>query len=349
MNIFLDESNCKSALLPFTLTRHSSEIRVGILTIAQKWKHLTGATIHTYAHNLPQDTITIPANVIPNSHNVNSILSAAANQLLPLVDDHVFFINHPWHIYQYNARAIQHDFELITRHRTSQSLTQGNFCDNPQQLFIEEGAVIHHTIFNTADGPVYIGKHAVIMEGSLIRGPFALGDSALVKMGSVIYGGTSIGPHCIVGGEIKNSVLFGYSNKAHHGYLGDSVIGAWCNLGAGTSNSNVKNTGSNVTYQLQQNAGHAVSAQKGGLLMGDYSRSAINTSFNTGAVVGVCCNIFGDVSSKKYFDNFSWGNEYYRLAEALTHIAHWKKMKGQQLTNEEQTVLENIYNNKKNN
>ena len=344
MNIYLDDSNCKEALQPFSLTRHVAQIRVGILTIARKWQLLTDATIHLHSDSLPEGTITVPANLLPNSQNVNTILGAfqIKNTVQQAIEG-VISINYPWHIYQNNASAIKDDFDLITKDRTSEILTEGNFCNNPQQLFIEEGAAIHHTIFNTTDGPIYIGKNALVMEGSLIRGPFALGESSTIKMGTTIYGGTSIGPHCVVGGEIKNSVIFGYSNKAHHGYLGDSVIGAWCNLGAGTSNSNVKNTASIVTYQLQRSAEPIATTQKGGLLMGDYSRSAINTSFNTGAVVGVCCNIFGEISSKKYFNNFSWGHDQYKLAEAMAHIAHWKKMKNELLSTEEQTILANIY------
>ena len=181
------------------------------------------------------------------------------------------------------------------------------------------------------------------MEGSMIRGPFAILENSVVKMGSKIYGATTIGPNCVVGGEIKNSVIFENSNKAHDGYLGDSVIGAWCNLGAGTSNSNVKNTGGEVKYQIQNNATPISCGIKGGLIMGDYSRCAINTSFNTGTVIGVCCNIFGSNYPDKYVDHFSWGGERYIFEKALKDIDNWKKMKNQSLTDSEIHTLKQIF------
>jgi UDP-N-acetylglucosamine diphosphorylase/glucosamine-1-phosphate N-acetyltransferase len=199
-------------------------------------------------------------------------------------------------------------------------------------------------MLNASTGPIYIGKNAEVMEGCMIRGPFSLGEGSVLKMGSKVYGATSIGPHCIVGGEVKNSVLFGYSNKAHDGYLGDSVIGEWCNLGAGTSNSNLKNNAGEVkiwTPRGQVNAGH-----KCGLLMGDYSRSMINTSFNTGTVVGVCCNVFGSGLTPKYLPSFSWGNDgidRYEFQRALTDIESWKKLKGKKISKKEKSILKHIF------
>ena len=184
------------------------------------------------------------------------------------------------------------------------------------------------------------------MEGCKIRGPFALGEKSVLKMGSKVYGATSVGPYCIVGGEIKNSVLFGFSNKAHDGYLGDSVIGEWCNLGAGTSNSNLKNNAGKIriwTPKGEINAGF-----KCGVLMGDYSRSSINTSFNTGTVVGACCNVFGGNLTPAYLPSFSWGNdgfERYEFDKALRDIENWKKLKGQEITENEKTILKYIFEN----
>src|SRR5204863_3570859 len=163
-----------------------------------------------------------------------------------------------------------------------------------------KGAKVEHSMLNASNGPIYVGKNAEVMEGCMIRGPFALGQNAVLKMGSKVYGATSIGPSCAVAGEIKNSVLFGYSNKAHDGYLGDSVIGEWCNLGAGTSNSNLKNTAGIVKVWVDSKDDYLPVGVKCGLLMGDYSRSAINTSFNTGTVVGVCCNVFCERFPSKY-------------------------------------------------
>ena len=185
------------------------------------------------------------------------------------------------------------------------------------------------------------------MEGALIRGPFALCEGAVVKMGSKIYGATTMGPYCVVGGEIKNSILFGYSNKAHEGYLGDSIIGEWCNLGAGTSNSNLKNSAGDVKIWNQATGKWGNAGTKCGLLMGDYSRSAINTSFNTGAVVGVSANVFGEGLTPAFIPGFSWGFKpavKYEFDKAIRDIENWKKLKGKLLTEEERTQLRNIFN-----
>ena len=182
------------------------------------------------------------------------------------------------------------------------------------------------------------------MEGTQIRGPFAAGEGAVVKMGAKIYGATTLGPFSVAGGEIKNSMLFGFSNKAHDGYLGDSVIGEWCNLGAGTSNSNVKNTGGQVTYYQYSNAPGKQAGSKAGLLMGDYSRCAINTAFNTGTVVGVCCNIFGERPAR-FVPDFSWGTDRYIFEKVLQDIANWKKMKGRDVLPAEIEMLKQLYSN----
>jgi UDP-N-acetylglucosamine diphosphorylase/glucosamine-1-phosphate N-acetyltransferase len=241
-----------------------------------------------------------------------------------------------------NAQAITADFEWLTRDRVSAPIPEGTRTIAPENIFVEPGAEIMMATLNASTGCIYIGKNAQIMEGAHIMGPFAAGEGAAVKMGATIYGGTSIGPHCVVGGEIKNSLLMGYSNKAHEGYLGDSVIGEWCNLGAGTSNSNVKNTGGEIWYHTEANIPPVAAGTKAGLLMGDYSRAAINTSFNTGTIVGVCCNIFGEMPAK-LVNHFSWGNKRYIFEKAVIDISNWKKMKGQVLTASEQTLLEQLY------
>jgi UDP-N-acetylglucosamine diphosphorylase/glucosamine-1-phosphate N-acetyltransferase len=262
---------------------------------------------------------------------------------------------YPWQIFQFNDQAIRDDFDLLTRGRQSAPIPPSVQTISPESIFIEEGATLSHSILNAAAGPIYIGRNATIMEGSLIRGPFALCEGAVVKMGTRIYGATTIGPYSTAGGEIKNSVLFGYSNKGHDGYLGDSVIGQWCNLGAGTSNSNLKNNAGEVkvwspvitSSQPTGTAGQFISAGlKCGLLMGDYSRAAINTSFNTGTVVGVCCNVFGVGLMPKYIPDFSWGVEYgpkYVFGKALQDIANWKKLKNQSLTDAEIQTLKHIF------
>ncbi|RYD74938.1 MAG: glucose-1-phosphate thymidylyltransferase, partial [Sphingobacteriales bacterium] len=250
MNIFLDDSACRQSLHPFTLTRHAADIRVGILTIKEKWAQLTSANILIKAD---EDCIVVNAAIVPTKVNYELILEASKNKTLLQETDAVKILHHPWQIFQYNEWALRHDFDLLTTGRQSQPISSTNKTIATENIFLEEGAKVEHAILNAATGPIYIGKNAEIMEGCLIRGPFSMGEKAVLKMGSKIYGATTIGPHCVGGGEIKNSVLFAHSNKAHDGYLGDSVIGEWCNLGAGTSNSNVKNTGGNVKYVTDSN------------------------------------------------------------------------------------------------
>lgn len=253
-------------------------------------------------------------------------------------------IQFPWNIFQYNDWAIRKDFEMITSGRRSQAISSTNQVISPENIFIEVGATVECSIINASTGPVYIGKNAVVMEGCIIRGPLALCEGAVLKMGAKVYGAVTAGPYCSAGGEIKNSVLFGYSNKAHDGYLGDSVIGEWCNLGAGTTNSNVKNTAGEVKMWNNAKKDFTGVGVKAGLIMGDYSRAAINTAFNTGTVVGVCCNIFSEGFPSKLVNNFTWGNEKYELVKALKDIDNWKKLKGRSITEEEKNILQQLYN-----
>ena len=244
-----------------------------------------------------------------------------------------------------NAATIVRDVAIKQINKATLELNSSSQIIHPCNIFVEEGAILENCILNASEGPIYIAKNCKIMDGAILRGPIFIDEGSIVKMGATIYGGTSIGKNCVVGGEIKNSVINNFSNKAHHGYLGDSIIGKWCNLGAGTSTSNVKNNGSDVMLQLanaELNAGN-----KFGLLMGDYSRSAINTSFNTGTVVGTCCNIFTEGLTPKYIPNFSWGckGERYELPKAFTDIENWKIMKGETLSKEERELLKNLYSN----
>ncbi len=348
MNLFLNENECKADLLPFSATRHVSDIRIGILTIREKWKLLLGENVVFLSTPTEcNDVFSIPANVIPTWDNYLSIIEFSKSSKQIPENDTNCFIHFPWEIFQLNDFALRKDFELLTNNRSTAKIHSSNYVVNEKNIFIEEGAEVHNCSLNASLGPIYIGKNAVVMEGSMIRGPFSLGEKSLVKMGAKIYGATTIGPHCVVGGEIKNSVLFEYSNKAHDGYLGDSVVGAWCNLGAGTSNSNVKNTGEEVSFQIDKDKKAVNIGNKGGLLMGDYSRSAINTSFNTGTVVGACCNIFSQGFSEKYVPHFSWGQEQYKLDKAFRDIDNWKKMKNETITVQEKELLTKIYSTNK--
>ena len=339
--IILTEEGIRENLFPFTHTRHTADIRIGILTIREKWEMLTGDKVSTDGN---EQGIVVPANLIPTPENFEEILHSVRNNICVTESHSVKFINHPQHIFQLNDYALRQDFLIVTKGKTSEKIDETNKVINPENIFIEPGAKVSHSILNALAGPVYIGRNAEIMEGNMIRGGFSLGENSVLKMGSKIYGATTIGTNCVAGGEIKNSVLFGNSNKAHDGYLGDSVLGEWCNLGAGTSNSNVKNTGGEVYIKTGENTKAEKAGNKAGLLMGDYSRCAINTTFNTGSTVGVCCNIFGGDTPVKYTENFTWGNERYIFEKALEHIGNWKKMKNKIITEEETETLKKIYN-----
>lgn len=335
MNL-VDTPFVEEQLFPFTLTRAIADIRVGILTIRDKWLLTTGSGGFQ----------NIPSNLLPSSEIIRCLHSGN-----PVSEETgAIFINHPWHIFQYNDLAIRLDFALLTTGRVSESISKTNQVICAENIFLEEGAQAEYCTLNAATGPIYIGKNAEIMEGSVIRGPFALCEGGIVKMGTMIYGATTIGPFSVAGGEIKNSVIFGYSNKGHHGYLGDSVVGEWCNLGAGTSNSNVKNNAGEVKIHNPITGSTIGVGNKCGLLMGDYSRSAINTSFNTGTVTGVCCNIFSDGLTQSYIPSFTWCGKdpaRYEFGKALRDIENWKKLKKHSLTNEEINKLKHIFDNHK--
>jgi UDP-N-acetylglucosamine diphosphorylase / glucose-1-phosphate thymidylyltransferase / UDP-N-acetylgalactosamine diphosphorylase / glucosamine-1-phosphate N-acetyltransferase / galactosamine-1-phosphate N-acetyltransferase len=319
---------------PFSLTRSLADFRCGILTIREKWNYYLKDNLSFPAG------ISLPANIIPNEELVQSICDLKAGfawgktaMLLQLPD-----------ILHYNLSEIKKDFDLITKGRLTAAISSTNKLTG-SAIFLEPGAVVEHSYLNASEGPIYIGKDTLVMEGSMIRGPFALGEKSVVKMGAKIYGATSIGPACVIGGEIKNSVIFGFSNKAHDGYLGDSIIGEWCNLGAGSTNSNMKNSGGSVKLwnPIKKTAINA--GLKCGLMMGDYSRSAINTSFNTGTVVGPASHVFGNGATPSYLPSFSWGyeQEVYDFERAIQHISKWKKLKGHVLNNEEIKQLKNIF------
>jgi len=325
MNIFLDDSLIGNQLWPFTNTRHVANIRIGMLTILEKWKYLMpNAQIFLEIGEMSADILFVPAHWIPSEKNINQIIEFAQDKSLhKIAPSGINKLEFPWHIFQLSDEESRNDFPLLVKHK-KQTTETFNIKAYGQDIFIEEGATLFDCSINATSGPVFIGKNARILEGALIRGPFFLGENAVVKMGAKIYGATCVGEGSIVGGEIKNSVFFNNSNKAHDGYIGDSVIGAWCNLGAGTSNSNVKNTFGNVYFPIPNQSSESAGI-KAGLLMGDYSKAAINTSFYTGTVVGTCCHIFGNEIPKTYLPDFSWGNnEQYELNKALSHINQWR-------------------------
>ena len=343
MNIYLDDTHVKENLIPFSLTRHVADINIGIFSIREKWEKLTEgiATIS----NSPENAVVINAALIPTVDNFQTIIDKSKSGVSIAEDDSIKIIKYPWHIFQLNDWALRMDFKLISKENHSHRIPETVQVIHAEDVFISEDVHLSHCILNASTGPIYIAKGAQIMEGAMIRGPFSLGENAVVKMGAKIYGSTSIGKQSVVGGEIKNAVIFEYSNKAHDGYLGDSVIGSWCNLGAGTTNSNVKNNFSSVKMQLSPQLKNIEAGNKAGLIMGDYSKSAINTSFNTGTVVGVSCNIFGNEMPPKFVPNFTWGNEMYSIDKAIADIQKWKQSKQQEITNQEIEILKNIHQN----
>ncbi len=346
MLIYLDDHHCKQGLKPFSSTRHVSDIRVGILTIEEKWAQLLqldSVGQLSFSDSISEEVIKVPANVIPTKNNYKSILALAKNGNVIEESDEIKILNYPWDIFQKNEWALNHDFEILTHGRTSQPIHASNAIQNEKNIFIEKGAIVNHCMLNANNGPIYIGKNAHIMEGVFIRGPFSLGEESVIKMGATIYGATSIGPFCVAGGEIKNSIMMQYSNKAHYGYLGDSVLGAWCNLGAGTTNSNLKNSAGEVSYKIDQSSSSIKVGNKAGLIMGDYSRAAINTSFNTGTIVGVSCNIFERGFPPVNIPDFTWGNEKYDFSKALRDIENWMKLKNKTLSMDQIDKLKNLY------
>lgn len=253
----------------------------------------------------------------------------------------------PWEIMQMNDATIRSDYKLVTANRKSAAIPSSVNTIGDHQIFIEEGAQLQFCTLNASTGPIYIGQKAEIMEGSSIRGPFAIGYNSVIKMNSRIYGGTSLGPYCMGGGEIKNAVMMGYSNKAHDGYLGDAVIGEWCNLGAGSTNSNLKNSAGTIKIFSMGLNDYVSVGQKCGVIMGDYSRVAINSSLNTGSMIGVSCNVFGEGLLHNNIPHFSFGvkGKQYELASAINDINNWKGLKGMELSSTEINILQHIFTN----
>ncbi len=335
MTIYLDDITEKELMFPFGSVNSLANIRMGMLTIKEKWEHFFNDNVLLRSeHPTSKDHYTkFSVLRVPSNKALHNIARGR-----PVSEEDFVHLNNASDIFKYNDWALRQDFELLTKDKQSAPLPEWVNARTPENIFCEEGADIYPCFINAEAGPVYISRNVLIMEGTMIRGPLFLGPNSVVKTGTKIYGSTTVGPFCMVGGEIKNSVIMSYSNKAHGGYLGDSVIGEWCNLGAGTSNSNLKNNASQV-HIIYDPAKEPVNAgMKCGLLMGDYSRSAVNTFFNTGTVVGTCCNIFGGMPPK-FVPSFSWGEEKYNLEKALEDINNWKKFKGFEISEKEKKEL----------
>ncbi len=382
MNLILidSETNWK-CLLPLTYTRPVAEIRIGILTIKEKWeKHLkTTASFvckdyltkkYPVAYKTGKNNLFVASNVLPDSKLVAAIKKLKPNEGLKKGNNFIAYctsqttvtftnckeytgdvlkIESVCDIFSKNGEALKADFELLTKGRKSAALSKSNTVVGKKNLlFLEKGAKAEAATFNTNAGPIYIGKNAEVMEGSLIRGPFSLGEESTLKLAAKIYGPTTIGPHCKVGGEINNSVIFGYSNKAHDGFLGQSVIGEWCNLGADTNNSNLKNNYGEVKlFSYESNSNKNTGLQFCGLIMGDHSKCGINTMFNTGTVVGVGANIFGGGFPPTHIPSFVWGGaegfDTYRLEKMFETTERVYSRRNTKLEATEKKILETIF------
>lgn len=382
MNYILFDGSVRDQLLPFTFTRPVADIRVGILTLREKWeKHLgfsTTTVTEAYLSNKwpmveLEQNILINASFIPSENLAKQVKSLTESQALFLEEEPIAFfttegqevdfdtfevrqythedvlrIEHTWDIFSKNHEAIQRDFELVTRGRTSQPIPEMTIAFNKENIFIEEGAKVTFCSLNATEGPIYIGKDSEIMEGSAIRGPFALCEGATIKMNAKIYSGCTVGPYSKVGGELTNSVLMGYSNKGHDGFLGNSVLGEWCNLGADTNNSNLKNNYAEVRLWDYETQGFArTGLQFCGLMMGDHSKCGINTMFNTGTVVGVNANIFGSGFPRNFIPSFSWGGSAgmtsYKTDKAFEVAKIVMSRRGIPFTEEDATILEHVF------
>ena len=381
MNYILFDGPNREALLPFTYTRPVADIRIGILTIREKWELFLGVTTTTITEDYltdkypmveMEDNVMINASCLPSYALVKQIKNLSKNQVIYDGDvivaffslenqevnfdhfetfkclDSVIKVESTWDIFSKNGAAIAADFELVTAGRTSAPIPERTEAFNDKQIFIEEGACLPLCVLNANNGPIYIGKDSEIMEGSLVRGPFALCEGSVLKMGAKIYGPTTIGPYCKVSGEVNNSVFFGNSNKGHDGYLGNSVVGEWCNLGADTNNSNLKNNYAEVRLWSYENENFAKTGlQFCGLMMGDHSKCGINTMFNTGTVIGVSANIFGSGFPRNFIPSFSWGGasgfSTYLTSKAFDVVRMVMSRRGLDFSDQDRAILEQVF------
>jgi UDP-N-acetylglucosamine diphosphorylase/glucosamine-1-phosphate N-acetyltransferase len=378
--ILFDDSREK--LLPLTFTRPVCDLRIGILTIREKWEAYLKASTSTLTEDYlrikfpmvsASENVLINGSVCPTVQLISEIeslkngdrLMKDGKLLAARIDGdvstfqkeaedgkafggEVLAVENPWDIFSKNGEAIETDFEFLTAGRTSAKLSESNAVIGNGKIFLEEGAKAEACIFSTANGSIYLGKDTEVMEGSVIRGPFALCEGSQVKMGAKIYGPTTVGPKSRVGGEVNNSVIMGYSNKGHDGFLGNSVLGEWCNLGADTNNSNLKNNYDEVrvwSYGAQRFA--KTGLQFCGLIMGDHSKSGINTMFNTGTVVGVSSNVFGSGFPRTFIPSFQWGGAAgfteHNKEKAFATAERVMQRRGKQFDENEKAILSSVF------
>lgn len=384
MQLVFSDAQYWGDFLPLTFTRPVAELRIGILTFQERWKKLLEIEdIAFLTEDYLQEKFKKPESkesllIVPNFLPTESVLEQikkikqgealiyqneviiakldmrnfSLSQITKMTDveGELLFVKSPSDIFTYNQQFLDYDFELLTRNRKSQELSEtNNFLGDKEDLFIEEGAEIEFATLNCKTGKIYVGKNAEIMEGTMIRGSLALCEGSKINMGAKVYGATTIGPYSKVGGEVNNIVIFGYSNKGHEGFIGNSVIGEWCNLGADTNSSNLKNNYANVklwNYRLSKFVDTGL--QFCGLIMGDHSKSAINTQFNTGTVVGVAANIFKTGFPPNLVKSFSWGgmngDESYRLDKVLEVMEKVMQRRKVDLTDVDKNIISHLYN-----
>ncbi|EEK15809.1 UDP-N-acetylglucosamine diphosphorylase/glucosamine-1-phosphate N-acetyltransferase [Capnocytophaga gingivalis ATCC 33624] len=380
--LLFEDKNIIKDFFPFTFTRPSAELRAGILTFSERWQRLLGITQvsyltadylqgkYPYTGVSEEVTLSIYANFLPTPRLLEQLRSLEVGESITYQGRTLAFVGKsitlssippieweeplvlfekPTDLFTYNDKAIDFDFKLLTQGRTSAPLSPTNgFLGDKADLFIEEGAKVEFATLNCQKGKIYIGKDAEVMEGSHLRGPIALCEHATVNMGAKLYGATTIGPYSKVGGEISNSVIWGYSNKGHDGFLGNSVLGQWCNLGADTNVSNLKNTYNTIQLWDYQKGGYSSSGlQFCGVLMGDHSKTAINTQLNSGTTVGVFANLFSAGFPSKYIPNFAWGAsaDKYRLDEAFAVAERVMARRGIAFDQKEQDILQWLFDN----
>lgn len=389
-NIILFDDDNWTGLLPLTFTRPICELRVGILTIKEKWEHRLGIAAsyitqdylsEKYDIVIKEDNYLINSTVLPTEKLVKLVKQLGPNEAILLGDELIAArmgqkqfnrlvedegrseldgldiskekdvlkqVTRPYHVFEYNDVEIQHDFALLTKGRKSQPLSDSNKVIGDGKIFLEEGATVECAILNTTSGPIYIGKNAEIMEGCIIRGPLAMCEGSVLKMGSKIYGATTLGPYCKVGGEVNNSVLLGYSNKGHEGFLGNSVLGEWCNLGADTNTSNLKNNYAEVKiWSYDSERFEKTGLQFCGLVMGDHSKTGINTMLNTGTVIGVNANVYGSGYPRNFIPSYAWGGasgfKTYLTSKAAEVAEIVMARRGKSLSGLDSKILQSVF------
>lgn len=384
MQLVFSDAQYWEDFLPLTFTRPVAEMRCGILTFSERWQKVLETTEVSWFTEMylqqkfrepeKKESLFLVTNFLPTETVIQQIkdlkqgealvyedeLVAAKinmegfslNQIEKMTDikEELVFFKKPTDLFTYNKEAIDFDFELLTKGKVSQELSSTNgFLGNKEDLFIEEDAEIEFSTINTKTGKIYIGKNAEVMEGCNLRGPISLCEGSKFNLGAKIYGATTIGPHSKVGGEVSNIIIFGYSNKGHDGFVGNSVIGEWCNLGADTNSSNLKNNYGNVKlWNYRTKDFQDTGLQFAGLIMGDHSKTAINTQLNTGTVIGVASNIFKEGFPPNLIENFSWGgfkdDERFKLDKAYEVAEKVMARRKLPLTDDDKAILKHIFN-----